>query len=550
MISAPAYASVENTLQVENITSVSAIVNPVTSNIAKSVKAAPDWKNFIQPQAFWSPDGSKLLIKSSIRWYKGEVNFRPSNRNGIDVIYIMDSDGTNLTKIVSNEINNRSTPITLNAVQVNPWSPSGDKIVIDVYMPRKGSFYLLADPDEDRLNALGTNFSDIISITTNLSEFSLQGNFAWSPDGTKAIFVVTDYVNKSEKMYMADAEGSNIKQLASDANESFFGSVSWSHDKKRITFSGRNIWVMNSNGTNLRQLGSCWGGSWSPDDSTLLCTSSEEVTDDQFIHHLYLINADSGNKTEIINSIGVENPAWSPDSRNILFVSFTEKRNSGIFVSDSQGRNINLIYGDNNPFEAVSWSPDGSKIAFVVPGNDSKLYTINPDGTDKTLLTSNLSWGWSNPYAWSPSGDKIAFSSGISNGKHIFIANPDGTELVQITTGENKYYILSETGGSWSPDGSRLLIGSQNGKTSRSDILLIVKLSGYKSEGFKHGFKGENKTLLIQNSSNGQTSPEPTLTAAPQIIEFIIVTPKAPGFDATLAAGILYTIYLFKRRYN
>lgn len=83
----------------------------------------------------------------------------------------------------------------------------------------------------------------------------MQKNFEWSPDGTKAIFVVTDYVNKSEKMYMADAEGSNIKQLASDANESFFGSVSWSHNGKRITFSGRNIWVMNSNETNPLVIG-------------------------------------------------------------------------------------------------------------------------------------------------------------------------------------------------------------------------------------------------------------------------------------------------------
>jgi hypothetical protein len=41
MVLAPAYASEENTLGVENITSISAIVNPVTSNLAKSVGAAP-----------------------------------------------------------------------------------------------------------------------------------------------------------------------------------------------------------------------------------------------------------------------------------------------------------------------------------------------------------------------------------------------------------------------------------------------------------------------------------------------------------------------------
>ncbi|MCZ7405584.1 MAG: hypothetical protein O8C67_11755, partial [Candidatus Methanoperedens sp.] len=305
LVLAQAYASEENTLRVENITSISAIVNPVTSNLAKSVGASPEWRNFIPPQAFWSPDGSKLLIRSAIGWYKDDINFRPSNRNGIDALYTMDADGTNLTKIVSNEINNRSTPIEFpTPLSNNYWSPSGNKIAITVSVPRTGGFYLLASPNGDRLNALGTNFSEIIYIITNLSKFSWQKDFAWSPDGTKAVFLVTDLVKKSEKMYIADADGSNIKQLASDANESFLGAVAWSHDGKRIAFSGKNLWIINGNGTNLRQLGACWGSVWSPDDSKVLCMSSEEVND-LFINHLYLMNVDSADKTEIIKSIEV-----------------------------------------------------------------------------------------------------------------------------------------------------------------------------------------------------------------------------------------------------
>ncbi|MCZ7380939.1 MAG: hypothetical protein O8C64_05120 [Candidatus Methanoperedens sp.] len=515
LVLAQAYASEENTLRVENITSISAIVNPVTSNLAKSVGASPEWRNFIPPQAFWSPDGSKLLIRSAIGWYKDDINFRPSNRNGIDALYTMDADGTNLTKIVSNEINNRSTPIEFpTPLSNNYWSPSGNKIAITVSVPRTGGFYLLASPNGDRLNALA------------------------------------DLVKKSEKMYIADADGSNIKQLASDANESFLGAVAWSHDGKRIAFSGKNLWIINGNGTNLRQLGACWGSVWSPDDSKVLCMSSEEVND-LFINHLYLMNVDSADKTEIIKSIEVGNPAWSPDGNSILFKSITERRSHGIYAADSFGRNVKLIYEESSPveratIEVLSWSPDGRKIAFVSNDNGAKLYTINPDGTGKILLTSNLSWSWTNPYSWSPSGDKIVFASTTGSGEHIFIANPDGTERVQITTGENKRYILSGEGGSWSPDGSRLLIESSSDSPSRNEVF-IAKLSGY------------DRTTSVQapeliNKGEEGRSPEITDIAAPapQMTKSTTaaVTPKAPGFDATLSMAILSAIYLFKRRYN
>lgn len=523
VISTPAYASEENTLRIENITSISSIVNPVTHELAKSVNAAPEWRNFITPQAFWSPDGSKLLIRSSIRWYKDDINYRPSNRNGINAIYVMDADGTNLTKIVSNEINNRSKPIEFPSLL--SWSPSGDKIAITVY----GNFYILANPDGKGLIALGTNFSDIISIITNLSKISRQKDFIWNPDGTKAVFVVND----PDKIYITDPDGSNIKQLAGEVNEPFLGAVAWSHDGEQIAFSGRNLWIMDKDGTNLRQFGACWGGVWSPDDSKILCAVSEEVND-QFIRHFYLINVDSGNKTEIIKSIEAENPSWSPDGSSILFKSITEEGNA-IYVADSQGRDVKLIYEDRATLEAVTWSPDGSKISFVSQAS-RELYAINPDGTGRIPISSNLSGG----YAWSPSSDKIAFSSSTANGEHVFIANPDGTKRTQITTGENKRYILSGMGGSWSPDGSRLLIESRSNMPSRDEVF-IAKLSGYKRT------MSVQAPVLIKQQKEEHT-PEITDIATPAPTT-VADAPKASGFSMIFAGIMLMVaILLIKRR--
>ena len=185
------------------------------------------------------------------------------------------------------------------------------------------------------------------------------------------------------------------------------------------------------------------------------------------------------------------------------------------------------------------WSPDGSKIAFISLEKGVKLYTVNPDGTGKKLLTSNLSWSGTNPYVWSPSGDKIAFSSSTANCKHIFIENPDGTERVQITTGENKHYVLSGMGGSWSPDGSRLLIESQNDQTSRNEVL-IAKLSGY------------DRTMPVrapENINRGEVAmSQQTLNATPEPAA-IADAPKTPGFSMLFAGTMLIvSMFLMKRR--
>ncbi|HEY9205383.1 MAG TPA: hypothetical protein VIO58_05630 [Candidatus Methanoperedens sp.] len=397
---------------------------------------------------------------------------------------------------------------------------------------------MLANLDGTQLRPIGTNFSDMVSIFTNLSGIQNQGDFAWSPDGTKAVFVM------SQKIYTVDAGGSDMKQLASDVNEPYLGSVTWSHDGKRIAFSGKNLWIMNSNGTDIRLLSDCWRGAWSPDDSKILCMSSEEENDR--FQSIRLINLSNGNKTELIKSVEVEDPVWSPDGNSILFKSFTEGRNPGIYVSDSLGRNVKLIYDESSSLDAISWNPGGNKIAFASLENGVSLYTINPDGTGETLLTSNLSWSLTSPYAWSPSGDKIAFSSNTANGEHIFIANPDGTESTQITAGENKGYRLSDAGKSWSPDGSRILIESAGNRLWGTEVF-IATLSGYdgvisgrEPEVIKQGFSITNKSGIIKERLEEYTGA-PAVTTD---------TPQAPGFDMMFAVGILSAIYLIKRRYN
>ncbi len=78
------------------------------------------------------------------------------------------------------------------------------------------------------------------------------------------------------------------------------------------------------------------------------------------------------------------------------------------------------------------------------------IYLANPDGSDIRRLTTATQSEFTP--AWSPDGARLAFNSDDGN---TYVINRDGSNLIRIPTG----------GGwpSWSPDGRQLLVSTENG---------------------------------------------------------------------------------------
>ena len=76
---------------------------------------------------------------------------------------------------------------------------------------------------------------------------------------------------------------------------------------------------------------------------------------------------------------------------------------------------------------------DGSTIAFqsTVIGCGWEIFVINPDGSDLTQLTYNTAQD-GHPLI-SADGTKIAFKSNVDGDFEIFVVNPDGSDLTQLT---------------------------------------------------------------------------------------------------------------------
>jgi Tol biopolymer transport system component len=164
-------------------------------------------------------------------------------------------------------------------------------------------------------------------------------------------------------------------------------------------------------------------------------------------------------------------PAWSPNGARIAFIPLTSTcagspSQSVVCVMNADGSGVAGLPVSTTVFPSgLSWSPDGTRIAFVGTGG---LYAVNVDGSGSTQLTSGVTAGFP---AWSPDGTKIAFGCVVDAGNNdICVANGDGTGLVRLTTDP-----ADDHRPAWKPDGSRIaFVTSRYGSDANGDPGIAV----------------------------------------------------------------------------
>jgi Tol biopolymer transport system component len=129
---------------------------------------------------------------------------------------------------------------------------------------------------------------------------------------------------------------------------------------------------------------------WSPDGAWIAF-----VTEVDSIRTLTLIRADgTGMRTIAPDVVNIAGPdTWSPDGNWIYFDGGGQIRRASVTGSASQ-----LLSGPTLDAAAPASSPDGSRLAFMVPRADSgwDLYLANSDGTNAHRVLEHASNdGWS-----------------------------------------------------------------------------------------------------------------------------------------------------------
>ncbi len=260
--------------------------------------------------------------------------------------------------------------------------------------------------------------------------------------------------------------------------------------------------------------------------------------------YLDVVDLSDGSAVRIFDG-GASSPIWSPDSKQIAFLS------DGLYVVNKDGSGLRKVY--SQALGQVWWSPLGGQIAFGVWNADGSgrttLYILNLSSGSATEIAAQIPAFSPIGSLWSPDGSLLAFE------------DKDGLVIYDTSTGEQRLLVSGPVGyPSWSPDGSRIMYGvtagTDDGLTNAYYVVdvnapgqprLVVPAAGeafWSSDGTRIGYlspgcsSGEWDIYITDTTGASQKR----LTTTPELIElFPAWQPGGSGIVYATGEGVVIT---------
>ncbi len=245
----------------------------------------------------------------------------------------------------------------------------------------------------------------------------------WSPNGRFIVY------REANDICFANRDGSQLRKIVEGKN---LGGLSWSPDGKYVVYSDLEdnyqpeIFMVSLDGE-ITQLtfspeADDQSPAWSPDSKHVaFVTYSDPIDTGGYIEYTITISIlDINTKQALPITLDGLEPSWSPDGKKLLFESVDDR----ICVVDTDGKNNTCLTSDFTDY-APQWSPDGNQIIFTRIDKDWSIYIMNSDGSEQTWLANGIF------PIWSPDGNQIAFGTGGEK-PDLYVINSNGTELTLV----------------------------------------------------------------------------------------------------------------------
>lgn len=321
-----------------------------------------------------------------------------------------------------------------------------------------------------------------------------------SPDGKKVLYGVSyesvEQNKSNNELYVMNIDGSDATRLTHTPQSE--GQAAWINGGKEIAFVAEKdgkpqMWVMNADGTGRRVVSRLENGVAgflvSPDGKKVLVISSVKygrtaadvypdlpkanarIIDDLMykhwdewvteIPHPFIADFDGYSLKNIKDIMdgepyespmkpfgGIESFAWSPDSKQVVYVSrkktgmeYAVSTNSDLYLYDlEKATTRNLTEGMMGYDTAPAFSPDGTQLAWLSMEHDgyesdkNRIFVMDMATGTRTDLTAN--WDYTaDAIAWNPNGKSIYFLAPYLGVTPIFSIDVATKAVSMVTSG-------------------------------------------------------------------------------------------------------------------
>jgi Tol biopolymer transport system component len=365
-------------------------------------------------EAVVSPDGRTILFQSS--------------RDNLSAIWAMNADGTQQRRLTIGE-----SPA---------WAPDGKTI------------------------AFGFG-EDVMLMAADGSDVRLVGHGqwpVWSADGR-----ALTWVNRGS-VFTASADGSGAKQVFSTT--SVFAAPLWGPGDAQLVIGAElllpsgglfhGLVTVPASGGEATPLARVTPGNPASDISPTRSPNGARVAyvDRGRIRAVRVADGTQVALTRPKDGDSDSLPAWSPDGRHVAFLRLVDgrARPPRLFVVPSAGGAARQVAQEDahawfSRHDLIRWTRDGRSLVYSdqLAGNDTDIYTVDPDGAGRRRLTDN-DVNDAAP-AFSPDGRWLAFVRTLGkDNEELFVMRADGSAPRRLTRWPG-----DDLTPAWSPDGSQIV---------------------------------------------------------------------------------------------